>query len=32
MNDPYHVFGNHENCATYFCKKKDKKKIIKIMF
>jgi hypothetical protein len=27
MNGPYHVFGNHENCATYFCKKK-KEKII----
>lgn len=23
MNGPYHVFGNHENCATYFCNKKD---------
>lgn len=25
MNGPYHVFGNHVNCATYFCKNKNEK-------
>lgn len=23
MNGPYHVFGSHNNCDEYFCKKKD---------
>lgn len=24
-NAPFHVFGSHDNCAAYFCKKKDQK-------
>jgi len=31
MNGPYYVFGNHVNCAAYFCKKKMNKQI-EIMF
>lgn len=23
MNGPYHVFGSHNNCDEYFCKKND---------
>lgn len=25
LNAPYHYFGNHDNCAQYFCKKKTSK-------